>query len=252
MLLIPQRKLYTGDVKPEVKDTITHVHPDGSFDTVYFGLTKKAEANYAITKTRISSERLKYWQSYNTMPNDSAKQELVKRAGKHLESGLINHIIPFWYGTPWSFEGHTSKPGVGEVACGYFVSTTLQHTGVSINRYKLAQQAPLEEALTVGVDSVIRFTGISKSDFRDTMLKSQPEGLYFIGLYNHVGYGLIRKGELFFIHSNYIGSSGVTVEPALYSQALESSVYYVSPITTNERLVLKWLLNEEVAVVTQK
>ncbi len=55
--------------------------------------------------------------------------------------------------------GHTAVPKEGEIACGYFVSTTLLHMGVPLNRYKIAQQNPLNEAKTYAAgDSVYQFT----------------------------------------------------------------------------------------------
>src|SRR5687768_5014531 len=58
---------------------------------------------------------------------------------------LVDRIIPYWIGTPWSFEGHTSIPNSGKIACGYFVSTTLLDLGFNLNRYTFAQQAPENE-----------------------------------------------------------------------------------------------------------
>ncbi|WMJ72126.1 hypothetical protein RCC89_02925 [Cytophagaceae bacterium ABcell3] len=45
--------------------------------------------------------------------------------GRVFSDYLVNKLIPYWYGTKWDFEGHTDVPGKGEIACGYFVSTTL-------------------------------------------------------------------------------------------------------------------------------
>src|SRR5687768_13237846 len=61
---------------------------------------------------------------------------------------LTEKLIPHWLTTPWSFEGHTSIPRQGKIACGYFVSTTLLHMGFNVNRYKFAQQLPVNEAKT--------------------------------------------------------------------------------------------------------
>ena len=49
---------------------------------------------------------------------------------------LVDSIFPYWYGTEWDFNGITESPRKGEIACGYFVSTTLKHMGIRLNRYK--------------------------------------------------------------------------------------------------------------------
>ena len=84
------------------------------------------------------------------------KKELSKDTLSHIfKTLLLNRIIPYWENTTWSFEGHTSKPTVGEIACGYFVSTTLKDVGLTINRYKLAQQSPINEAKSLALKTDI-------------------------------------------------------------------------------------------------
>ena len=68
----------------------------------------------------------------------SSKEIDLDSVCRYFDNALVNDIIPFWYGTKWSFEGHTNKPNDGEIACGYFVSTTLKDVGLNINRYHLA------------------------------------------------------------------------------------------------------------------
>ena len=68
---------------------------------------------------------------------------------------LVDKIIPHWYGTPWSFGGHTAIPNQGKIACGYFISTTLRDMGINLNRYKLAQKSPIDEAKMISCGAVI-------------------------------------------------------------------------------------------------
>jgi hypothetical protein len=74
---------------------------------------------------------------------------------KVFQESLLNRIIPQWAGTTWSFEGHTSVPQQGEIACGYFVSTTLRDVGINLNRYTLAQQLPINEAKSLKINTDI-------------------------------------------------------------------------------------------------
>jgi hypothetical protein len=157
---------------------------------------------------------------------------------------LVDRIIPYWYGTPWSFEGHTALPKRGEIACGYFVSTTLRDMGIKLNRYKLAQQSPLDEAKTISCGSdVYSVVHESTEQAFEEIDKLAKEGVYFIGFdTGHVGYLLKRKGQMFLIHSNYFLPRSVCIEPFVDSRVFKSfSKFYLVPITDNNMLLQHWL-----------
>jgi hypothetical protein len=174
-----------------------------------------------------------------------------KAAGQHsgadFENYLLNEIIPFWYGTSWDFNGYTDTPGQGEIACGYFVSTTLLHAGVNINRYHLAQQGGLNEAKSLAIEDRY-WKWITGIDQLKATLPKYADGLYFVGLDNHVGFLLIRQGNYFFIHSNYIDDK-VMIQDALTAPAFQSAVYVIGEITTNPLLLEKWRKGEVVKVI---
>jgi hypothetical protein len=167
---------------------------------------------------------------------------------------LTEKIIPYWLGTPWSFEGHTSIPRQGEIACGYFVSTTLRDAGFNLNRYKFAQQLPVNEGKTLSLGKpLIEIHSTSTAERIEALQDTLSEGIYFIGFdRSHVGY-IHRKGdELFIIHSNYIGARGVEIERIEESDVF--SYYHricIAEISTNRELLKKWLHNEAVIVVNQ-
>ncbi len=165
---------------------------------------------------------------------------------------MLNEIFPYWYGTEWDFNGHTNTPNSGEIACGYFVSTTLKHSGVNVNRYRFAQQAALNEIKSTQLNGTYRaYLNGSTENFITQIKKELKDGLYVIGLDFHVGYILKRKGEVFFIHSDYV-SDKVKIEAANQSIALESSEgYYLGDITHNDALLIKWLYSQELTVVTK-
>ena len=64
--------------------------------------------SYSQVKAKIEKER--------GMLLTSKAQFLA--ISESFEDNLINKIIPFWYGTKWSFEGHSNEPNKGEIACG--------------------------------------------------------------------------------------------------------------------------------------
>lgn len=159
---------------------------------------------------------------------------------------LVDKIIPHWYGTPWSFGGHTAIPNHGEIACGYFISTTLRDMGINLNRYRLAQKSPIDEAKMISCGSVIN------KIVEDTPEKAFEEidcltkdGLYFIGFdQGHVGYLLKRDGELFLIHSNYLSPASVCMETLKESQVFKHfTKFYLVAISHNDALLQRWLDN---------
>lgn len=173
----------------------------------------------------------------------------------HLFTNLLTeHIIPYWLGTPWSFEGHTSAPGTGEIACGYFVSTTLKDVGFNLNRYTFAQQLPINEAKTLSLGMpLLEITSNSTEEIIASLKDTLKEGIYFIGFdQSHVGYIQKRGNELFLIHSNYIGAEGVVIERIEDSQVF--SYYtriYIAEISRNAALMRKWVKGELIEVVAK-
>lgn len=173
----------------------------------------------------------------------------------HLFTNLLTEkIIPHWLGTPWSFEGHTSVPRSGEIACGYLVSTTLKDMGFNLNRYTFAQQLPIHEAKTLALGKPLLEINSNSTDERIAILMDTlKEGIYFIGFdQNHVGYIQKKNKDLFVIHSNFIGGEGVVIERIEDSQVF--SYYtriYIADISRNAALMVKWMKGELVEVVTE-
>ncbi len=180
------------------------------------------------------------------------KAEIKKKKATHyakadFEHYLLDQIIPHWYGTEWDFNGYTATPNEGVIACGYFVSTTLEHIGLIVNRYHLAQQAGLNEAKSLALDASKYFTVYGWEALSGKM-DTYEDGIYFVGLDNHVGYLYKEAGVLYFIHSNYI-EDRVMIEKAQFSEAFESNIYVVAELSTNELLRKKWRKGERVLVV---
>ncbi|SEM29243.1 hypothetical protein SAMN04487910_4650 [Aquimarina amphilecti] len=199
--------------------------------------------------------------SYETVKNSIQQQ---KTASKELSTdtlsslftlSLLNRIIPFWEDTEWSFEGHTSIPKRGKIACGYFVSTTLKHAGVNLNRYKLAQQSPINEAKTLALKTeIIKVAENSMAQNISKIRSSLNDGIHFIGFdASHVGYILKIKGQLYLIHSNYIDSKGVEIEKIENSEVFASySIYYITELSTNKHLLKSWVHEREIPIITTK
>ena len=196
--------------------------------------------SYANTKVNTSALRLRLKEGLRlaTISFENIKIEFTNQ--------LVDKIIPYWYGTPWSFGGHTTIPNQGKIACGYFISTTLRDMGINLNRFTLAQKSPLDEAKMIScgsvINKVIQDTPEKAFEEIDGLTK---EGLYFIGFdEGHVGYLLKREGELFLIHSNYLNPVSVCMETLKESRVFRRfTKFHLVDISHNDTLLQRWLDN---------
>ena len=198
--------------------------------------------DYETVKKQIEFKRNQL--AVNNLPIDTIS--------KIFKESLLNRIIPFWEGTAWSFEGHTSSPKSGKIACGYFVSTTLQDIGLHVNRYKLAQQSPINEAKSLAINVAVKeFSEGLTSDNISGINNYLKEGIHFIGFdESHVGYILKEKGKLYLIHSNYIGAVGVVIEPIEASEVFKSfRKFYLVELSTNKHLLNYWLDKKNIKII---
>ena len=155
-----------------------------------------------------------------------------------LFSILTHDVFPAWYGTSWDFNGVSNIPGQGEIACGYFVSTTLKHIGFNLNRYTLAQQASASIVTEVCAPQYTQ--KISGYDHLSKLLAAQSDGVFIIGLDYHVGFIVIEDEKAFFVHSDYF-SGEVIREKASTSESLQASQNFVlGELTHNPELMYKW------------
>jgi hypothetical protein len=212
---------------------------------IFSTINQNAKSDYSVAKNKIENQRNTIKTNYLNA-SSKEKKELLNTSKQLITYNLTSTIIPFWYGTKWSFDGFTEVPKQGTVACGYFVSTTLSHAGFKLNRYKLAQKDPKKEAELLQINGAIEVFEKSPSELKKYFIDTKKDGLYFVGLDFHVGYLLKENNEVFFIHSNYINHEGVKKESITESKAFVSKKYYIVAITENEKLVEKWILNETV------
>jgi len=212
-----------------------------ALDSIHFRINADTLHTYKEALAHLQTRRNSWLLSYRSSTSNLAKDSILIMAGLDLENTLVQSLFPFWYGTAWDFNGISNVPGEGQIACGYFVSTTLKHSGCNLNRYKVAQQSSKKacEIFALG-DSVRRYAPADIEDFKSKNAHLE-DGLYCIGLDYHVGYLLKRDDHYFFIHSSYVGIDGVSIEPIEEAQAFYSQVYYLSAITNNTQFVKRWI-----------
>ena len=182
---------------------------------------------------------------YSEISDPTEKLQFMDNLYPEVIAQLVDRIFPLWLGTPWDFNGITQKPQKGEIACGYFVSTTLRDVGFNVTRVKLAQQASMNIMKTVcDRDTIVKHKSVASLIEK---VKSQGEGLYITGLSDHVGYILNRGGQVDFCHS----FGKVMWEDAAFSPKLNSS-RYLSTGKIGHYAMSKWLDGSEFKTVTSR
>ena len=132
-----------------------------------------------------------------------------------------------WVGTPWDFYGTSQVAGEGKIACGYFVTTTLEQSGMELDRVRLAQAASETMILEVADRESVRRYSDAPLDKVLSTIRKQGEGYYIVGLDDHTGFLKVSiEGAVVFIHSG--PGKGVVIERPEDSHKLSSSRYRVT------------------------
>lgn len=200
----------------------------------------------------IAQKQASLREAFSNAPSDAARGAIRKEAARYLERALIDDVLPRWDGTPWAFEGTSKTPGQGSIACGYFVTTTLQEAGLRVERAKLAQQPSEDIIKSLAPPSAIaRFSDVPVDKFA-TAVAARGDGLYVVGLDLHVGFLIVRGGEVLFHHSSYVDTAKVVREEAATSGPLVGSRYRViGKLFTDDALIDAWILGTPVATKTR-
>ena len=97
---------------------------------------KQSEHSYKKVLEDITQKREKFNIDYEeSTPKE--RKEVIRKSRDYLINTLTKKVFPYWYGTPWSFNGHTEQPKNGSIACGFFVGTILRDIGFNIDRIRL-------------------------------------------------------------------------------------------------------------------
>ena len=203
--------------------------------------TPAAPVEYDRMVASLSHERAALAAEWRAAAGDEVARAAVRdRAGGLLLGRLRDQLLPAWNGTPWAFSGTAAGPGARPIACGYFVSTTLAHAGLAVDRRQLAQQAAEDIILTLVPESrVARFKRMPLDTFVAAVAR-RGDGLYLVGLDYHVGFLVVERGQVYFHHSSNV-SGAVVREPAITSAALARSSYRVVGKMLDAGLVEAWL-----------
>lgn len=207
------------------------------------GTSKKCNATilppYSEVVAKIEARRLEFSIRYS-VAGPEEKEIVIDSARAYLLDRFSFDLFPQWYGTAWDFNGMTRTPRKGTIACGYFVTTLLLDAGFRIPRIKWAQLGA--EAMIMKTTSRLkRFSNRPVSEV-EAYIHSQGDGLYTVGLDNHVGYILKRGDQVRFIHSNYYQRDvGVMSEPLDGHNPLADSNYRIIGTLLEREMMIAWL-----------
>jgi hypothetical protein len=205
------------------------------------------QQNYKYLQERVHYKRLEYEQRWNMEPERHAA--ILTQAQRYLEHTLSDSVFYYWYGTAYDFNGTTQQPRQGKIACGYFVTTTLQHLGFSVPRVKMAQQAA-----SVILRSLCDRKSIQVYNSLAALKKhmdAQQQGLYLIGLDTHVGYLWKTERELYIVHASQSGNNQVSRERWDQSTVLQrSNAFYVGDLLGNQRLIETWVKGQAIGLAS--
>jgi hypothetical protein len=201
--------------------------------------SREGSPRYADRVAALEALRVSLAAEHRAARTPRRRRAILARARAALVRAVADDLFPAWYGTPWAYDGTTTVPREGKIACGYFVSTILRDAGFRVERVPLAQQAAENIVRTlVPSAQTWRFRNRPLAEVL-AAVRARGDGLFLVGLDNHVGFLLRRAGRLDFCHSSYLGAQGVACEPAETSAALPSRYYVVGRLFTDP-LLARW------------
>ncbi len=200
---------------------------------------------YAQQKAAIEAQRLVYQQRY-AEADSAAREAIVDSARAYLFDRITLDLLPAWYGTPWDFNGTSRVPRQGHIACGYFVNTVLQDAGFRLPRIKWSQMAA--EPITLKLAGTVKRYRDRPVSELDAWLRSRGDGLYKVGLDNHVGFIVVRGGQARFVHSSYYQpQEGVMSEPLAGNNPLAHSHYRLVGSLLDDAMMHDWITGRDLS-----
>lgn len=204
-----------GDVKNDSAKTDITVNETSIESPVIKTLFTEPQFSFDYTKQKQRCQEL----------YAITKKERTPSSEKKFISFLMDSLVACWYGTPWDYNGITEAPGEGQIACGYYVTTTLRDAGMKINRVKLAQCVS-QNLLWDLCKDFKKYSDKSLEYFVNDIEKT-GYGLYIVGLDNHTGYIYHDGKDVWFIHSGVYPPKCALKEKAINSITLKNSRYRV-------------------------
>lgn len=215
----------------------------------------RAAGPYEAALAEIEATRLALAGRLDHAQDDAGRAAVRVAARAAALTAMREVVLPAWLGMPWGL-GPTSTPlrphQAGTViACGYFVSSTLENLGLRLDtRFRFAQAPALhaQRSLAPAPDDLHVFFSIPGEELAQK-IAALGEGLYIIGLNNHIGYVDVRDEQVRIIHASYTDRQVVIDEPLATAEVIANSRkagYFVTPVLQDDRLIERWLRGQTV------
>jgi len=212
-------------------------------------------AAYEAALARVEARRVALGQRLAAADSGAAREEVRAEARAYVLAAMRDVVFPAWMGMSWGL-GPNSTPlrphAAGtEIACGYFVSSVLENVGLRLGtRFTYAQAPALyaQRSLAPDKEDLHRFFSIP-GDALARRIAALGEGIYVIGLNNHIGFVDVHGGQVNVVHASYTGAQVVTSEPLATAEVIDNSRaagYFVTPLFQDDRLIDRWLRGESV------
>jgi hypothetical protein len=201
--------------------------------------------DYAAIRADLKSRRVALAREWKRHP-----ARALAKARTLLVTTLRDRLLPAWNGTAWAMNGTSQTPHEGAIACGYFISTTLLHAGFQVERARLGQQASEHITRSLVTSEPIWRSSEQPIDDFVAKLRKRGDGIYLVGLDNHVGFVIVDGGATWFHHSG--PGDGVRREPAHTAAFLSTSHYREAAKLFDDELLEKWLRGDAIATVLPK
>lgn len=205
---------------------------------------RPAPPDYATVRARLEARRTALARELETRPRAT-----IAAARTVLVEALRDELLPAWDGTTWAMNGTTQVPHTGAIACGYFVATALLHAGLQVERARLGRQAATYITRSLVSTAPIWQTSDQPIDAFLTRLRAGGDGIYLVGLDNHVGFVIVDGDATWFHHA---GPGGVRRESARTAAFLSTSRYRQAAKLFDDALVEKWLRGTPIETVVPR
>jgi hypothetical protein len=211
-------------------------------------------ASFERTIAAIEARRVELQRQYAAARDPEARAAVRAEARAYLWTAIDTELFPPWLGTPWGLGKNSTATRPHQagmtVGCSYFVTSILQNAGFVLDdRYKFARAPALDiqRSLARGDDAISRYLSIPAEQLGGRIAEL-GDGLYLIGLSNHVAWVVVRGDDVRLVHASYTGGQQVSDEPLVGAQAIDVSRkagYFVSPVVVaddrNDELIDAWL-----------
>jgi hypothetical protein len=206
-----------------------------------------ARAGYDAARAELQRRREALAAEWRT----PAQRPRVRAEARAAVLGFFDSAgFPAWAGTPWDFYGTSTTPGEGTIACGYFVTTLLEHAGFRVERARLAQQASSYIVDTMARGERVEW--LRRLERREVVRRVREhlgDGLYVVGLDLHVGLLRLDGERAAFCHSAVVTPGVVACEDPETSEGFVSQVYVVGP-ALSDGAIDDWLGARPIATRT--